>query len=400
MTTKRESTRAASDNGPDDYVIQVIDDPATLDSGAWDDLLYRQAAPTPFMSARYLMALHASRSAIPRTGWTPRFVTLWSGERLCAAAPAYLKTHSWGEYVFDWAWAEAYQRHGLRYYPKLLVAVPFTPVPGTRLMAEGEPARDALVKALHALAQEARLSSAHVLFHDEADARALQHAGWFARHTVQFHWTRESAGAPRDFGEFLARMQHDKRKKINQQRRKVADAGVVFTVHEGAAIDDALWDFFHRCYTSTYQDHGSTPYLTRSFFAAMARSMAEHWVMFVARVAGEPIAASLIAFDRQRNAAFGRYWGATRFVDSLHFEACYYQPLQWCISQDIERFEGGAQGEHKMARGLLPTPTASSHWLAHPAFARAVDEFLLAERDGIRQYVDELNERLPFRHEP
>jgi predicted N-acyltransferase len=267
-------------------------------------------------------------------------------------------------------------------------------------MAEDEPARDALVKALHALAQETRLSSAHVLFHDEADARALQHAGWFARHTVQFHWTRESAGAPRDFGEFLARMQHDKRKKINQQRRKVADAGVVFTVHEGAAIDDALWDFFHRCYTSTYQDHGSTPYLTRSFFAAMARSMAEHWVMFVARVAGEPIAASLIALDRQRNAAFGRYWGATRFVDSLHFEACYYQPLQWCISQGIERFEGGAQGEHKMARGLLPTPTASSHWLAHPAFARAVDEFLLAERDGIRQYVDELNERLPFRHEP
>ncbi|HEY6354355.1 MAG TPA: GNAT family N-acetyltransferase, partial [Burkholderiaceae bacterium] len=182
--------------------------------------------------------------------------------------------------------------------------------------------------------------------------------------------------------------------------RKVADAGVVFTVHEGHAIDGALWDFFHRCYTSTYQDHGSTPYLTRSFFAAMASSMAEHWVMFVARTAGEPIAVSLIALDRERNAAFGRYWGTTRFVDSLHFEACYYQPLQWCISQGIERFEGGAQGEHKMARGLLPTPTASSHRLAHPAFARAVDEFLLAERDGIAQYVDELNERLPFRHEP
>ena len=151
-------------------------------------------------------------------------------------------------------------------------------------------------------------------------------------------------------------MQHDKRKKINQQRRKVADAGVVFTVHEGAAIDDSLWDFFHRCYTSTYRDHGSTPYLTRSFFAAMAQSMAEHWVMFVARVTGEPIAMSLIALDRERRAAFGRYWGATRFVDSLHFEACYYQPLQWCISQGIQRFEGGAQGEHKMARGLLPRP--------------------------------------------
>ncbi|HEY6354736.1 MAG TPA: peptidogalycan biosysnthesis protein, partial [Burkholderiaceae bacterium] len=213
MTTKRESTRAASDNGLDDYVIQVIDDPATLDSRAWDDLLSRQAAPTPFMSARYLVAMHASRSACPRTGWTPRFVTLWSGTRLCAAAPAYLKTHSWGEYVFDWAWAEAYQRHGLRYYPKLLVAVPFTPVPGTRLMAESDQARDQLVNALHALARNVHLSSAHVLFHDEADARALQQAGWLARHNVQFHWTRESAGAPHDFGEFLARMQHDKRKK-------------------------------------------------------------------------------------------------------------------------------------------------------------------------------------------
>ena len=397
MTTKRESTRGASDNGPDDYVIRVIDDLAELDSRAWDDLLARQASPTPFMSARYLMALHASRSAWPRSGWSPRFVTLWSGQRLSAAAPAYLKTHSWGEYVFDWAWAEAYQRHGLRYYPKLLVAVPFTPVPGTRLMAESPPARDRLVKALHALAVDGGLSSAHVLFHDQADATALQRAGWLARHNVQFHWTRESTGAPRDFGEFLALLQHDKRKKINQQRRKVADAGVVFTVHEGAAIDGELWDFFFRCYTSTYRDHGSTPYLTRAFFAAMAHSMGEHWVMFVARVAGEPIAVSLIALDRERRAAFGRYWGAARFVDCLHFEACYYQPLQWCIGQGIERFEGGAQGEHKMARGLLPTPTASSHWLAHPAFARAVDEFLLAERSGMAQYVDELNERLPFR---
>ena len=400
MTTKRESTRAAGGSGPDDYVIRVIDDPATLDSRAWDDLLARQASATPFMSARYLQALHHSRSAWPRSGWTPRFVTLWSGARLCAAAPAYLKSHSWGEYVFDWAWAEAYQRHGLRYYPKLLVAVPFTPVPGSRLLAVDETARDRLVRALHAFALDNGLSSAHVLFHDEADARALQRAGWLARHNVQFHWTREAAGAPRDFGEYLARMQHDKRKKINQERRKVVDAGVVFSVHEGVAIDDALWDFFHRCYTSTYHDHGSTPYLTRAFFAAMAQSMAAHWVMFVARLAGEAVAVSLIAVDRERRAAFGRYWGATRFVDCLHFEACYYQPLQWCISQGIDRFEGGAQGEHKMARGLLPTPTASSHWLAHPTFAHAVDEFLRAERNGIRDYVNELNEHVPFRHQP
>jgi uncharacterized protein len=397
VTTKRGSTRAAGDSGPDDYVIQVIDDLAALDGAAWDALLAQQASPTPFMGARYLTALHNSRSAWPRSGWAPRFMLLWSGSRLCAAAPAYLKSHSWGEYVFDWNWADAYQRHGLRYYPKLLVAVPFTPVPGSRLLALTEAARDRLVQALHTFAVEHTLSSAHVLFHDEADAQALQRAGWLPRHNVQFHWTRDAAGGPHDFADYLARMQHDKRKKIKQERRKVADAGVVFTAHEGAAIDETLWDFFHRCYTLTYQAHGSMPYLTRSFFAAMESSMAAHWVMFIGRVDDEPVAVSLIAVDREQRAAFGRYWGATRFIDSMHFEACYYQPLQWCMANGIERFEGGAQGEHKMARGLLPTPTASSHWLAHPAFARAVDEFLHAERDGMRDYVNELHERLPFR---
>jgi uncharacterized protein len=375
----------------------VVDDPAALDAAAWDALLATQAAPTPFMSLRYLAALHGSRSAWPRSGWTPRFVTLWSGDQLQAAAPAYLKSHSWGEYVFDWAWADAYRRHGLHYYPKLLVAVPFTPAPGTRLMATSDDARLCLVGALHELAVDAGLSSAHVLFHDDADARALQQAGWLPRHNVQFHWTHAASGAPQTFDEFLAHLQRDKRKKINQERRKVADAGVSFTVHEGANIDDGLWDFFHHCYVLTYEAHGSTPYLTRAFFAAMARSMAAHWVLFVARVGAEPVAMSLIAVDHERRVAFGRYWGATRFIDCLHFEACYYQPLQWCTEHGIRRFEGGAQGEHKMARGLLPAPTASSHWLAHPAFARAVDEFLHAERDGMRGYVDELNERLPFR---
>jgi predicted N-acyltransferase len=399
VTTKRESARAAGDGGPNDYVIEVLDDPSTLDSSAWDGLLATQPTPTPFMTARYLTALHASHSAWPRSGWTPRFVLLWSGRRLCAAAPAYLKAHSWGEYVFDWAWADAHQRHGVRYYPKLLGAVPFTPVPGSRLLAVDDAARVRLVRALHALAVDAGLSSAHVLFHDEADARALHAADWLARHNVQFHWTREASGSPRDFADYLARMQHDKRKKINQERRKVAAAGVVFTVHEGDAIDDALWDYFYRCYTRTYREHGSTPYLTRAFFAAMAKVMNEHWLLFVARIDGEPVATSLIAIDRERRAAFGRYWGATRFVDSLHFEACYYQPLQWCIANGIDRFEGGAQGEHKMARGLLPAQTASSHWLAHPAFARAIDEYLHAERGGMHRYVDELRERAPFRRD-
>jgi uncharacterized protein len=397
MNQPRVIRDGSARDGPNDYVIRVIDDPCALDVVAWDALLDAQPAPTPFMRAHYLAALHRSHSAWPKSGWTPRFVTLWRGAELHAAAPAYLKTHSWGEYVFDWAWADAYQRHGLRYYPKLLVAVPFTPVPGTRLMARDDAARAALAAALHQFAVQQGLSSAHVLFHDEADARALQGIGWLARANVQFHWTRQAAGAPDTFDAFLKQLQRDKRKKIQQERRKVAQAGVVFSVHEGAAITDALWDFFHRCYVSTYRDHGSTPYLTRGFFAQMAEQMPEHWLMFVARIGAEPVAVSLITLDRARKAAFGRYWGATRFIDCLHFEACYYQPLQWCIENGIQRFEGGAQGEHKMARGLLPTPTASSHWLAHPAFARAIDEYLHAERAGVRGYVDELNERAPFK---
>ena len=382
------------------YRLRVHDDPAALDAEAWNALLAAQVAPTPFMRHEYLLALHASGSAVPATGWAPCFVTLESGGTLHAACALYLKAHSYGEYVFDWAWADAYRRHGLRYYPKLLGAVPFTPVPGTRLLARDEAWRDRLVAAIRRLAEERELSSAHLLFVDEADVVALERAGWMLRHGVQFHWQTDLADPAPDFAAFLARLQRDKRKKIQQERRRVAEQGVAFTVHEGDAIDTPLWEFFHHCYTLTYRAHHSTPYLTRDFFARMAATMARHWVMFVARAggsAGEPIAASLVALDPERRVAYGRYWGATRFVPCLHFEACYYQPLAWCIDHGYRRFEGGAQGEHKMARGLLPVRTSSAHWLRDPRFAAAVAEFLDAEGAGIGQYVDELRERNPFR---
>ena len=380
----------------DDYVIRVHDDPRSIDAEAWNALLARQRAPTPFMRHEYLAALHASGSAVPATGWAPRFVTLARGAQTVAACPAYLKTHSWGEYVFDWAWADAYRRHGLAYYPKLLVAVPFTPVEGSRLLAADDEARAALLQALRALADEAALSSLHLLFPDEADRLACAAAGWMLREGVQFHW-RQDAGAPAaDLDALLARMARDKRKKIRQERRRVAEAGVRFEVVEGEAIDEALWDFFHRCYRSTYAAHHATPYLTRDFFARTGGSLARHWVMFVGWQGGERIAASLVAVDRARRAAWGRYWGATRFVPCLHFEACYYQPLAWCLAQGIERFEGGAQGEHKMARGLLPVRTHSAHWLRDARFAGAVADFLAREGSGIAGYLDELRERSPF----
>jgi predicted N-acyltransferase len=214
---------------------------------------------------------------------------------------------------------------------------------------------------------------------------------------VQFHWQQDEASPAADFTQLLARLQREKRKKIQQERRRVQDAGIRFTVHEGAAIDQGLWDFFHHCYTLTYQAHHSTPYLTREFFASMARTMPENWLMFVASRGAEPVAVSLVAIDRASGAAWGRYWGAAEHVPCLHFEACYYQPLAWCLANHFQRFEGGAQGEHKMARGLLPVKTASAHWLRDGRFASAVADFLAAEGQGVEQYVDELRDRNPFK---
>ena len=383
--------------GSSDYVIRVVDDPAKIDAAQWNALLESQPSSTPFMRIEYLRALHDSNSATQSSGWAPQFLTIVEGNTLTAACPLYLKDHSYGEYVFDWAWADAYQRHGLSYYPKLLSAVPFTPVPGPRLLARDTTARGVLLQAMQQFAREAKLSSAHLLFLDEADQQAARDAGWMMRSTVQFHWTQREPQPYADFPDFLASLQREKRKKIQQERRRVDEAGVTFTTHQGGEITREEWDFFYRCYTLTYRAHHSTPYLTRDFFARMANTMAENWLLFVAWRGGERIAASLITIDPTRRAAFGRYWGATEHVNCLHFEACYYQPLVWCITQGYLRFEGGAQGEHKMARGLLPVQTWSAHWLAHPQFAQAVADFLAREGAGVENYISELNDRLPFK---
>jgi predicted N-acyltransferase len=379
------------------YRIQVHNSPEAISPTAWDELLAQQAHPTPFMRHAYLRALHASGSACSATGWEPKFITLWTDDILQAAVAVYLKTHSYGEYVFDWAWADAHQRYGLPYYPKALAAVPFTPVPGTRLLARDTKGRKALVKGLRQWALEAGLSSAHLLFMDEDDLQALSAEGWLVREGVQFHWVQDTAQPVDSLDGLLQRMQRHKRKNIVQERRKVSEAGVSFTVHEGTAIDERLWDFFYACYCQTYAAHHSSPYLTRDFFHRMARHMPEHWVMFVARRQGVAIAASLIAVDRVRQWSWGRYWGTTEALPCLHFEACYYQPLAWCIEQGFKRFEGGAQGEHKMARGLLPVKTASAHWIRDPRFEAAIADFLAREGTGVSAYVDELRDRGPFK---
>jgi hypothetical protein len=327
------------------------------------------------------------------TGWQPHFVVLHDrAGAIAAAAPLYLKDHSYGEYVFDWAWADAYHRNGLAYYPKGLVAVPFTPVPGPRLLARDEPARRALAHALADEADARGLSSLHVLFPPEADARALAEAGWMRRRGVQFHWTNPGYA---DFEGFLATLTQPKRKKIRAERRKVAEAGITLDVLEGPAIDPADWAFFQRCYRQTYALHHSTPYLNRAFFLELGRTMPANLLMVRARVGSRAVAAALLLHDRE--ALYGRYWGAVEHVPCLHFEASYYTPMEWAIARGLRRFEGGAQGEHKMARGFLPVQTCSLHRLAHPAFADAVQRFLERESGGIDAYLDELDERSPLR---
>lgn len=382
-----------------DYRTGILSSPAEADANEWNALLGRDARPTPFLRHEFLDALHATRCAVDETGWSPRFVTLTDERtgRLAAAAPVYLKRHSYGEYVFDWAWADAYQRNGLPYYPKLLCAVPFTPVQGTRLLDVDDDARRRLAATLLALAEQSDVSSLHVLFPTETEARLLDGMGMMLRRGVQFHWLNDGY---RNFDDFLGTLEQKKRKNVRAERRKVRDAGVTFRRVPGEAITDADWRFFSRCYRQTYRDHYSSPYLNLDFFRAIGATMPDNLLLVIAERDGKPIASALAVYQRSADGGgtlYGRYWGAVEQVPCLHFETAYYQLLEFCIEAGLDTFEGGAQGEHKLARGFMPTVTHSAHWLAHPAFSDAVARFLDRETDHIHAYVDELHEHNPFK---
>jgi len=374
------------------YRTHIASSLSEIGQAPWDELAGMQDKHNPFLSFAFLHALHESGSASAATGWQPQFIALYDGAQLAAAMPLYLKSHSYGEYVFDWAWADAYHRNGVEYYPKLLSAIPFTPVSGPRLLARDTHARAALVEALRAMQQSCAVSSTHILYPPEEQARQLADAGYLLRSGVQFHWL--NAGY-RDFEQFLATLEHKKRKNIRAERRKVAAAGVTLRRVRGLDATAADWRLFNRCYQHTYAAHRSTPYLNLDFFERIGRSMASNILLVIAEREGRPIASSLLVHSA--DTLFGRYWGELEHVPCLHFETAYYQPLEFCIEHKIAVFEGGAQGEHKMARGFLPTRTWSAHWLAHPAFADAVERFLERESGGIDSYMDELNERNPFR---
>ena len=374
------------------YRTHIVSSLAELGQAAWDGLVAIQDRPNPFLSYAFLHAMHESGSASADTGWQPQFLALYDGDTLAAAMPLYVKTHSYGEYVFDWAWADAYHRNGQEYYPKLLSAIPFTPVTGPRLMAVNAQARAALVAVLCATQQASEVSSTHILYPPEDQVAELEAAGFLLRSGVQFHWL--NAGYT-SFEQFLGTLEKKKRKNIRAERRRVFDAGVTMRRVRGADALDADWELFNRCYVRTYQAHHSTPYLNLDFFLRIGRSMPQNILLVIAERDGAPIAASLVIHSE--DTLFGRYWGELEHVPCLHFETAYYQPLEFCIEQKIATFEGGAQGEHKMARGFLPTKTWSAHWLAHPAFADAIERFLAREKGGMDDYIDELSERNPFK---
>ena len=374
------------------YRTHIVSSLSEVGQAEWDALAGAQDQANPFLSYAFLHALHESGSASPETGWQPQYIVLYEGKTLAAALPLYVKGHSYGEYVFDWAWADAYQRHGLDYYPKLLSAIPFTPVSGPRLLARDAAARAALVEVLKATQGASEVSSTHILFPPEDQARQLEDAGFMLRSGVQFHWLNQGYAG---FEDFLATLEPRKRKNIRAERRKVREAGVTLRRVRGRDARDADWVLFNRCYRNTYKAHYSTPYLNLDFFRRIGAAMPDNILLVIAERAGHPVAASLVIHDE--TTLYGRYWGELEHVPCLHFEASYYQPLEFCIEQKIAVFEGGAQGEHKMARGFLPTRTWSAHWLAHPSFADAVQRFLEREAGGIDEYMDELNERTPFR---
>lgn len=368
--------------------IELISSINELSASDWDLLI----DGTPLLSHAFLSALENTGCVGKGTGWNPHPLIVKQGDQLIGAMPLYLKSHSYGEYVFDWAWADAYQRSGLDYYPKLLSAIPFSPITSARLLSKHAQAPSLMIEALESAMHQHKLSSAHVLFPDEACAKHFEAAGWLKRKGVQFRWHNKNYT---DFEAFLATLSHDKRKKIHQERKKIANAGVVCRYIKGADIIENDWDFFYRCYSNTYREHHSTPYLTRAFFSEIGKTMSQNILLIVAEIDGEPVASTLNIYNQ--NTLYGRYWGAMQFVSGLHFELCYYQAQMFCIAEKIEFFEGGAQGEHKLARGFEPRPTCSYHKIAHPDFESAIKDFLAREAEGIAAYTNELEERVPFK---
>jgi predicted N-acyltransferase len=364
---------------------------AAIDAAAWNAL----AGDSPFLKHEFLLALEQSGCVGEGTTWHPCYLVARDEHGLAGALPLFIKYDSHGEFVFDWGWADAYERAGRNYYPKLVSSIPFTPATGRRLLLRDPPEPGVaaqLLDAARGTAEEIGASSLHVLFPTEPERQVLEDAGFLTRKGCQFHWANDGY---KSFDEFLARFSADKRKKAKRERRRVAEAGIVFEHLRGDEPTPADWDAIFEFYARTFWRRGREPYLNRAFFAAVAATMPDSLLVVLARHQGAPIATA-ICF-RSRTTLYGRYWGSGADFHSLHFETCYYQGIDYCIREGLERFEPGTQGEHKVARGFVPQPTWSCHWLRDREFHRVIDSFLKRETRHVDAYMDEVGEHVPYR---
>ncbi|QWE09381.1 GNAT family N-acetyltransferase [Polynucleobacter ibericus] len=381
---------------PDSIQLEIVDRLSDIPSSDWNALLPQDVGP--FLRHEFLSALEETGCVGGNTGWQVAHLVLKDGQKLLGAMPLYLKQHSYGEFVFDWSWAQAYEQQGMQYFPKALCAIPFTPVQGSRILSAGcsDPSlvQQRLIQGLKAIVLQNNLSSAHVLFPYAIEAKEFKEQGFMLRDSVQFHWHNQDF---RSFEQYLAALTMKRRKNIRREREQVARGLIGFRHVPGRASTDADWEFFYRCYANTYLEHQSSPYLSETFFKLWAQRMPENLHLIIAERSGNPIAASMLVVDPTSSKAYGRYWGAVEHIPCLHFETAYYQAIEYCIANQIQTFEGGAQGEHKMARGFLPTTIQSAHFIADPQFAKAVQLFLNREHQGIGAYVDELAEHSPLK---
>jgi predicted N-acyltransferase len=373
--------------------VKVIGRIDEVDAARWNTLA---GADNPFVRHEFLAALERHGCVGDRFGWYPQHLLATDGDQIVGAVPLYLKDNSYGEFVFDWSWADAYQRSGLSYYPKGVVSVPYTPATGPRLLVADTPnadhIADTLIEAALRHARQLGLSSLHWLFTSERDTQRLARHDLMLRLGCQFHWS--NAGY-RDFEDFLAHLTAQKRKKIKRERRRVLEQGIQLEVLHGDAITEEQWLAYHEFYTDTFDKRGGLATLSLEFFREIGRTMAANVVLVLASHAGRPVAA---AFNvRGETTLYGRHWGCNADYHSLHFEACYYQGLEYCIANGLQRFEPGAQGEHKVTRGFMPTATWSAHWVAHDAFRAAIGQFVEREQTAVRQYMQTLNAHSPYR---
>ena len=374
--------------------VRFVDSISEVDQAQWNQML---DTTYPFIRHEFLHALEASNSVTAQRGWQPCHALVYQKDILQGAMPLYIKSHPYGEYVFDHIWEEAFSRHGLSYYPKLLTAIPFTPVRGPRYIVARKDQHglieEALVGAVRKLIKKHGLSSWHVLFTDAATTKALQKYQLNVRNGVNFFWTNNGY---QSFDDFLATCNARKRKNIRKEREHVARQQISFRVVEGKNISKADWNFFYKCYQSTYAKRsGHGGYLTKDFFERIANNVGECALLFIAEQMEQPIGAALSFLSK--DTLYGRYWGCISEVDKLHFETCYYQQMEYCIAKNIQNFDGGAQGEHKIQRGFVPTTTYSCHWIENTEFRQAITNFLSQESQYMAKYKEQAGEYLPFK---